>query len=45
MDRIADENSLVAASEPAINPKIFDSVNNLHTDEIFHNDLGVSIEL
>ena len=36
MDRIADENTLVAVSKPDINPTIFDSVNNLHTDEILN---------
>ena len=38
MDRIADENTLVAVSKPDINPTIFDSVNNLHNDEILHTD-------
>ena len=45
IDRIADENTLVAVSKPDINPTSFDSVNNLHTDEILHTDLiDVSIE-
>ena len=45
MDKIADENTLVAVSRPAINPNIFDSVNNLHTHEILHTDLiDVSVE-
>ena len=39
MDRIADENKLLALSKPDINPTIFDSLNNLHTDEILHTDL------
>ena len=39
MDRIADENKLVALSKPDINPTIFDSSNNLHTEEILHTDL------
>ena len=34
MDRIAGENTLVAVSKPDISPTIFDSVNNLHTDEM-----------
>ena len=38
MNRIADENTLVAVSKPDINPTIFDSVNNLHNDEILHTD-------
>ena len=45
MDRIADENALVAVSKSDINPTIFDSVNNLHNDEILHSDLiDVSVE-
>ena len=45
MDRIAGENTLVAVSKPDISPTIFDSVNNLHPDEILHTDLiDVSIE-
>ena len=38
LDRIADENTLVAVSKPDINATIFDSVNNFHTDEILHTD-------
>ena len=45
IDRIADENTLVAVSKPDINPTSFDSVNNLHTDEILHTDsIDVSTE-
>ena len=45
IDRIADANTLVAEGKPDINPTSFDSVNNLHMDEIFHTDLiDVSIE-
>ena len=45
MDRIADENTLVAVSKPDINPNIFDSVKSLHMNEILHTDLiDVSIE-
>ena len=45
MDRIADENTLVAVSKPDINPTIFDSVNNLHNDETLHTDqIDVSVE-
>ena len=45
IDRIADENTLVAVSKPDINPNIFDSASDLHTDEILHTDLtDVSIE-
>ena len=39
MDRIGDKNKLVALSKPDINPTIFDSSNNLHTEEILHTDL------
>ena len=38
-DRIADENTFVVVSKPAINLNIFDSVSNLQTDEILHADL------
>ena len=37
--KIADENTLVAVSKPDMNLTIFDSVNNLHTDETLHTGL------